>query len=94
MQPKWILYSMTAVGLIIGILTNIVQDTSGTFPPWVMSAINIALPSLVLLRRYFGDAAAGLGQPPITLLPCERNCHCRPSSIERSALTSTISDSM
>lgn len=71
MQPKWILYSFTAVGMLIALLTNIINDatTTATFPPWVMTVINIGMPSLVLLRRYLGDAAAGLGQPPITLLP-------------------------
>ena len=65
MQPKFILYSTTIVGLLIVVLTNVVQDTTGVFPTWLVSIINIALPSLVMARRFLGE----LGQPPVTILP-------------------------
>jgi hypothetical protein len=75
MQPKWILYSLSAIGLLIVLATNIIEQAAGggpegaVIPAWAVAAINIGLPFLLLLRRTLGDAAKGIGQPPVTILP-------------------------
>lgn len=67
MQPKWMLYSFTIVGLLIVVLTNIMESYSDVFPPQILVAINVALPSLIMLKRWLGDQQHG--QPPVTFLP-------------------------
>jgi hypothetical protein len=67
MAPKWILQSTTVVGMLILVLTNAIQQYADAFPPGVVVAINIILPSLIMLKKYLTEQATG--SPPVQLLP-------------------------
>jgi len=74
MQPKWMLYSMSILGLLILVATNVLQAFSDVLPSTIVTGINTVVPILLMIRRVLGEqvpggASVNAGTAPLTLLP-------------------------